>query len=97
MLKAAKERAAKAGVPFNLVDEDILIPSFCPALGVRLKRALGSTGPGEASPTLDRIIPGRGYVPGNVVVVSNKANRAKSNLTVEELVAVANFYRSNLR
>lgn len=97
MLKAAKERAKKAKVPFNLNNEDILIPTYCPVFGCRLERALGSKGPGPNSPSLDRIIPTRGYVPGNIVVVSNRANRAKSDLSVEELVALTEFYQANLR
>lgn len=36
-------------------------------------------------PSLDKIIPKLGYVKGNVWVVSNKANRIKSNATIEEL------------
>jgi hypothetical protein len=97
MLKAAKERAGKAGVPFELTEDDILIPTFCPVFGIRLERKLGSKGPGNASPSLDRIIPERGYVPGNVVVISNRANRAKSDLTSSELRALADFYTANER
>lgn len=97
MIKAAKERAKKAGVPFNLTESDIIVPSYCPVFGVKLERALGSKGPGEYSPSLDRIIPSRGYVPGNIVVISNRANRAKSDLTVDELVTLADFFRTNAR
>ena len=97
MIQAAKARAKKSGTPFNLTEADILVPAYCPVLGVKLERSLGSQGPGETSPTLDRIIPDLGYVVGNVIVVSNRANRAKSNLSVEELCALAEFYRSNIR
>lgn len=97
MLKAAQERAKKAGVPFSLTEEDIIIPSYCPVFGVRLERALGSKGPGANSPSLDRRVPSQGYVPGNIVVISNRANRAKSDLTVDELCALADFYRNNRR
>lgn len=97
MLKAAKARAAKAGVPFDLTEADILIPTFCPVFGHRLERALGSRGPGPHSPSLDRIVPSRGYVPGNVVVISNRANRAKSDLSTAELVALADWARVNQR
>jgi hypothetical protein len=97
MLKAARERAKAASVPFDLTEEDILIPTYCPVFGTKLERALGSKGPGQNSPSLDRIIGSRGYVPGNIVVVSNRANRAKSDLSVEELVALADFYKMNLR
>lgn len=97
MLKAAKERAKKAGVPFDLSEDDILIPTFCPVFGCRLERALGSKGPGPHSPTLDRIKGELGYTRKNIVVISNKANRAKSDLTVEELIGLADFYRNNVR
>ncbi len=97
MIRAAKERAKKAGVPFGLSEADIIIPRYCPVFGVRLEQALGSKGPGPNSPSLDRRVPADGYVPGNVVVISNKANRAKSDLTVDELVALADFYRNNAR
>jgi hypothetical protein len=43
----------------------------------------------ENSPSLDRIRPERGYVPGNVRVLSDRANRLKSNLTYEELVQLS--------
>jgi hypothetical protein len=97
MIKAAKERAKRAGVPFDLTENDIMIPAFCPVFGVRLERALGSKGPGPNSPSLDRTIPSLGYVPGNVVVLSNRANRAKSDLTVDEVAALAEFLKSNCR
>lgn len=97
MLRAAKTRAKKAGVPFSLTEDDIIVPFFCPVLGCRLERSLGSRGAGPKSPSLDRIIPSRGYVPGNVVVISYRANRAKSDLTVEELTALADFFQLNVR
>lgn len=92
MLKAARERAKRQNVPFGLQESDIEIPMYCPVLGVLLVRSLGSKGPGHNSPTLDRIIPSRGYVPGNVMVVSNRANRAKNDLSADELRALADFY-----
>ena len=41
------------------------------------------------SPSLDRIDSTKGYVPGNVWVISNKANRMKSNAAAEELIIFA--------
>jgi hypothetical protein len=92
MLRAAKQRAKRQNVPFDLQESDIQIPVYCPVLGTKLCRALGSKGPGHNSPSLDRIIPSRGYVPGNVVVISNRANRAKSDLSPDELKALSDFY-----
>lgn len=91
---SVKTRARKKGLAFDLTEEDINIPSHCPVLGIPLfhKRGKG-TGPHDNSPSLDRIIPEKGYVKGNVIVVSSKANRIKSNATADEILAVGNFYK----
>lgn len=82
----------KTGIPFDLtrVFVESLATEFCPALGIKLN--YGSAGIGGltgASATLDRIIPNRGYVCGNVVVISHAANRIKTDATSEEIGKVA--------
>lgn len=93
LLALAKHRAKKQGVPFDLSAEDIHIPHVCPALGIRLKRNLGGRSQSAASPTLDRIKPDLGYIRGNVIVLSAKANAIKQNATPKELERVASFCR----
>ena len=39
----------------------------------------------DTRPELDRIIPEKGYVKGNVAWISGKANRIKSDYTKQEL------------
>jgi hypothetical protein len=39
----------------------------------------------KMSPTLDRIIPERGYIKGNVLIVSHLANRIMTDATVEQV------------
>ena len=52
----------------------------------------------DNSPTLDRIVPELGYVPGNVAVISWKANRLKGNNTDPELFEkVAKYIRKHQR
>ena len=97
MIANARSRAARAGVAVTIVAADIAIPTHCPVLGVPLFRQLGRKGGCDNSPSLDRIVPEDGYVPGNIIVVSRRANRAKSDLTIEELRAVADFYSVALR
>jgi hypothetical protein len=92
MIQGARKRARKKGLPFDLVLEDIIIPTHCPVLGIPLERSSGVSGP--KSPSLDRIVPELGYVKGNVVVISNKANTIKTNATPEEVLAVALWLRS---
>lgn len=69
--------------------EDIGIPEFCPILGVKLipygKDLKART---NNSATIDRIIPSRGYVRGNIQVISFRANRIKNNATLDELKAI---------
>lgn len=80
---SAKCRAKRYSVAFSINQEDIHIPEFCPALGMKLARGLGRLC--DASPSLDRLTPARGYVLGNIAVISYKANRMKSNGSRDEL------------
>lgn len=91
LLYGAKERAKQYGVPFNIDASDIVIPEFCPALGVKLVHGKGKIC--ANSPTLDRRVPELGYVKGNVAVISQKANTIKSNATAEEVESVLNWMR----
>jgi len=87
---ACKSRAKAKGIPFNLEHSDIVIPTHCPVLGIPLEH--GTKGFHESSPSIDRIIPEKGYVKGNIVVISFKANRMKQNSTTEELRKLADFF-----
>ena len=90
MLVRARSRAKAKGLAFALVAADVVIPVTCPVLGIPLRVAKGLAS--DASPELDRIVPSLGYVRGNVLVVSRKANRIKTDATIEELQQVASFY-----
>jgi hypothetical protein len=92
MIQNARARAKAADVPFLLTPGDIVVPSHCPILGLPLFQITGKKGGGPNSPSLDRIEPSLGYVPGNIVVISNRANRLKSDASIEELRAIASFY-----
>lgn len=97
LLYAAKQRAKKDGTPFALVESDLRIPERCPVLGIELKRSEG--GPRDGSPSLDRFVPQRGYIPGNVHVISFRANSIKGTYSTEQLrsgIAIAKLYDSEL-
>lgn len=74
-----------------------MIPTHCPILGIPVYPMVGNKGGGAHSPSIDRIIPERGYVPGNIVIISNRANRLKSDATIDELRAIASFYATLAR
>lgn len=88
LLHRLKTTAKKYSVPFDLTVNDIVIPSHCPVFGIELSFG----GDRNSSPSVDRIIPSRGYVKGNIVVVSYRANRIKNDATIDELNKVAQFY-----
>ena len=92
-----KKRAKRQKVPFDLTVEDIseLLKNsgnICPVLGVKMKTTELGSGETDYSPSFDRIYPKKGYIKGNIVIVSNKANRIKTDATVDEIRKVADFY-----
>lgn len=90
LVRAAASRARKRGTPFNLSKDDIRIPDRCPVLGIPLVFKVKPRRDNSAS--LDEIISGKGYTRDNVVIVSWRANRLKSNATIKELQLLASFY-----
>lgn len=90
MLALAKKRAAEKGVPFSIEYSDLVMPTHCPVLGMKLE-AETARGRNNASPSLDRKIPHFGYVQGNVEIISMRANWLKSNGTADELRKVAAY------
>jgi hypothetical protein len=69
-------------------------PIACPALGITLK--IGSARSG-ASPSLDRIDPHKGYVNGNVRVISDRANQLKGAGDLRSLSRLATTGRQCFR
>lgn len=88
MVSNAKQRAKRCGVPFDLTTDDIIIPDVCPVLGVPF---VWGGGINDYTPSLDRMIPDLGYVKGNVAVISNLANRIKSNATASQVEKVLQY------
>lgn len=88
-LKLLAGRAKAEGVPFSLTTDNTVIPEKCPVLGIPLVRHEGS-GPRVDSPSMDRFDPSLGYVPGNVMVISHRANTLKGNRSHEDLLKVVN-------
>ena len=83
LLSAARRRAKRLGLSFDLTLSDIVVPTHCPALGIELDRGARNYAPN--TPTLDRVNNALGYVRGNVVVVSLRANQLKRDASLAEL------------
>ena len=85
MWSRAKYRARKKGWDFTIEQEDVVIPDKCPLLGIPLVCHRGKGSQQGNSPSLDRKDPTKGYIKGNVWVISNRANTLKNDATLQEL------------
>jgi len=83
LLTTARKRAKERGLECSIKEQDILVPDLCPILGVKLGRSRGAVD--RASPSLDRVDSSKGYVPGNVRVISWYANKLKNDLTLDQV------------
>lgn len=95
MLRTLKHRAKKKGLEFNITKEDLVIPEYCPILGIKIESNVGKGSGGKMnSPSVDRIDNNLGYIKGNVWVISQLANAMKSQANPEQLVAFAKWVMS---
>lgn len=89
-----KSRAKKLGIEFNLEWQNIDIPVICPVLGIPIVMGTNEgmrTGPSPNSPSVDRIDNTKGYIKGNIQVISHKANTMKNSASPEQLIKFANW------
>lgn len=89
-----KYTAKKQNVPFDLDIEYLqqIKTDVCPVFKtIFVWHRIGLGQMNDESPTLDRVMPLLGYIRGNVVWISAKANRIKQNVTEKELYAVADW------
>jgi hypothetical protein len=79
-----KRIAISKGLPFDIILEDLLpVPETCPVLGIPLIPGKGVNNPN--APSLDRLIPEKGYTKENVFWLSWRANRIKSDSSLDEM------------
>lgn len=90
---SAKARAAKLGLEFNLRTSDITIPDTCPVFGIPLFKGKGSST--DNSPSIDRVDNSKGYIRGNVHIISMRANSLKKDATLDELKAIVKYMEEN--
>ena len=95
MWRHAKKRAKLDNREFTITIEDIVIPEFCPVLSIPLNRE--SNGKSDNSPSLDRIDNTKGYIKGNICVISWRANNIKNIGSALEHRKIAEYIERNVK
>ena len=89
LLASAKNNAKTSGREFTITADDIVIPTHCPILGVRLTPV--GTSPRTFNASIDRLDNTKGYVPGNIFIISWQANVWKGARTVEQVRSLLRY------
>ena len=83
----------KRGIHFDLKYTDFELPEYCPILGMKLEYGSGNDGNAPNHATLDRINNSKGYIPGNVMIISRLANAMKNESSFEQLQTFITNYK----
>jgi hypothetical protein len=98
MLSNAKIRAKKRGLKFNLTNEYLkeIFPkdNKCPITGVDFQFGYKNDNKinKNYAPSLDRIVPSKGYVKGNVMIICDLMNRMKQDSSFDDMEKLFKFY-----
>jgi len=96
MWQGAKGGAKARGLEFIISIGDLSIPECCPVFPW-IKLNLENKGRmQDDSPSIDRIDSSKGYIPGNICVISWRANRMKGDASPLELQALLAYISRSL-
>lgn len=90
ILTRCKNRAKEQGLDFNLELSDIVLPTHCPVFKTKLEYAASKP---EHRYSIDRIDSTKGYIKGNVQIISQLANTMKNNATPAQLIMFAKWIK----
>lgn len=84
----ARDRAKATGVPFDITVDDVraVFPERCPVTNQ-------PWGKGRTASSLDRLRPARGYVKGNIAVISRRVNTIKSDADSKTILQLYRWLR----
>ena len=93
-VNSARQNARKHGREFAIAVADLHWPDVCPVLGIRLNYGKSTNGLlSYDTPSLDRHDHAKGYVKGNVVVMSWRANMLKRDASLDEIAMLFEYLR----
>lgn len=96
--KDIKKRAKKKNIPFRITKEYLksIYPKNgkCLLLDIDMFKNKGHSEPN--SPSIDRIIPIKGYMEGNLIWISHKANTIKNDLSLNEMKLLLKNWKRKL-
>ena len=84
LIIGARHRAKMIGREFDITVDDIEVVTICPVLGIEMKPNFSGRAKPN-SPTIDRIDNSKGYIKGNVRMISYRANMLKRDAGVDEI------------
>jgi hypothetical protein len=98
---SSKCSARTKGLEHTIKVTDIVIPDKCPYFGVPFKIEIENSlrSRNDWAPSIDRINSKKGYIPGNIQVISELANKMKSNANCRRThhIRYCNFHESRYR
>jgi hypothetical protein len=95
LLNAAKKRAKDHNLAYNLNLNDIVLPDKCPILGIELQFNTGKAK--DNSYSIDRIDNNKGYIKGNIQIISFKANTIKNNANFKEIELIYKYMKQRIQ
>lgn len=88
ILTRTRSNSKPRGLECTITIEDIYIPEFCPILNIKLDQVRSGS---RYAPSLDHVDNTKGYIPGNVRVISRRANDLKGDLNLKEVLAIVTY------
>jgi len=89
-----KYAAKKRNLDVNITTQDLLeySPLFCPVMKEPFYIGKGIN---RLTPSIDRVDSSKGYIKGNIGIISHSANRIKSNGTLKQFEQILKYMKEN--
>lgn len=91
--RTARHRAKTLGIAFDIEPEDLVIPEYCPITGDKIDVLVSNYANGAS---VDKVQNDKGYVRGNVRVISRKANRMKGDADLVHLERMIAYMKGEI-